>query len=282
MKTTEQLLAETARQWAELVPRSFEPMPLKAIKKLIDRIVIEPDPEARLLLILRMLTDKWIMPLQNARVFGYLMASDKLPHEQKTFVCELCMEKRFPFVIALTKMGRNPQRRSVLAMMDDWINSIEKHMRDDVEPLMQLGSLSLLILPSELLRSPVVWSVRLGVRTAREAMDWCLDGLEAIKTKQGAHDARAYAEAASDVLLHWRGEFSPERTAAILDTLRQVHDIRARMAAYRVGTLLVSRDYARPGLEDRSNAVRNKCQQLVEKGALDRPLACFEEIERNS
>lgn len=282
MKSTEQLLAESARRWSELVPRRFERKPLKTVKKLMDRIVVEPDPEARLLLILRMLTDKWIMPLQNSRVFGYLLASDKLPHAQKTLLCDLCMEKRFPFFTALTKMGRNPKRFSALDLGDAWLNYFENNLRDDVEPLLQLGSVSMLMLPCELLRAPLVWSVRLGVRTAREAIDWCLDGLEAIKTKRGEHDARAYAEAASDVLLHWRREFSPERTAAILDTLRQVHDIRARMAAYRVGTLLVSRDFARPGLEDRSNAVRKKCRQLVEKGALDRPLACFEEVERNS
>lgn len=97
---------------------------------------------------------------------------------------------------------------------------------------------------------------------------------------QEVHSVRSYVEAAADILLNWRDEFPPERRMAILETLRQTHDVRARIAAYRTGTILIAKDYARPGLADRSNAVRKQCQLYLEKGAIDKPLACLEEYRR--
>lgn len=279
-RSTNEVLEKLARRWAALTPKGYRHKPLAFVRHLADRIIAEADPEVRFLLILRMLTDRWIMPLHSSRVLGHIMTSDELPREQKILLCELCLETRFPFVPAMVKMGVAPANLSERALSRAWSDHLMERLDKGIGPPMQLGEFTMMMFPQEFLRAPLVWSVCLEMMTPVQAVDWCRKGLKK-KRNEGVHSARAYVEAATDILLNWRDEFPPERREAILKAMRQTPDVRARIAVYRTGTILIARDYARPGLDDRSNAVRKQCQLYLDKGPIDKPLACLDECRRD-
>lgn len=249
----DELLNRIEQAWWRLLPAR----PVSTARQLMDftdRLIRKSPPDLRTGVLWRFLCDFSLRTPDWGAVFLRIMTSDLLGDLEKSELAHGLLETSYSF--ELPPGGR--------VAPSGWQWSLAPPLRR----------------PDESARYAVVWAVELGRWTPEEAATYCLGRLEAeTPTTWGGVRAHRWGEGAGDVLLAWRGAFSPAEQQRLLQVLCRHPHFLVRRVGYRAGTLLFGPSFAAPALKDEARRLREAAAVWAAKGAIDKPPPGLKELK---